>query len=128
MNLFLTSLIGNIFTADSAFAQATEAATTVVAQPAAPAWMQFVPFVVIISVFYFFLIRPQAKKQRESQTFLVGLKVGDQIITQAGILGRISGLTDKLATLEIANNVQIKVLRSQILTSQAVLQDKKEGN
>lgn len=108
-------------------AQTTEVATTAAAQPAPPAWMQFVPFVVIIGVFYFFLIRPQAKKQRETQTFLVGLKVGDQIITQSGILGRIAALTDKLATLEIANNVQIKVLRTQILTSQAILQDKKEG-
>ncbi len=115
----------------AAFAQVADttvaATTAVAAQPAAPAWMQFVPFVVIITVFYFFLIRPQAKKQKETQTFLVGLKVGDQVITQSGILGRISALTDKIATLEVANNVQIKVLRAQVATSQAALQDKKEG-
>ena len=128
MNLFSNLLFGSSFASQLALAQTTEVVTTAVAQPAPPAWMQFVPFIVIISVFYFFLIRPQAKKQKETQSFLVGLKVGDQIITQAGILGRIAGLTDKLATLEIANNVQIKVLRTQILTSQALLQDKKEGN
>ena len=129
MNLFSYSLFANLFlfANQSAFAQATEATTAIAAQPAAPAWMQFVPFIVIITVFYFFLIRPQAKKQRETQTFLVGLKVGDQVITASGILGRIAALTDKLATLEIANNVQIKVLRAQVVTSQAVLQDKKEG-
>lgn len=113
-----------------AIAQTTEMAATAATQPTPPAWMQFVPFIVIISVFYFFLIRPQAKKQKETQNFLVGLKVGDQIITQSGILGRIAALTDKLATLEVANNVQIKVLRAQILTNQALLQDKhdkKEG-
>ena len=123
MNLFtVLFLVGQ-----NVFAQTAEVATTAAAQAAPPAWMQFVPFVVIIGVFYFFLIRPQAKKQRETQMFLVGLKVGDQIITQSGMLGRIAALTDKLATLEIANNVQIKVLRTQILTSQAILQDKKEG-
>ncbi len=128
MNLFSNLLFGNSFASQLALAQTTEVVTTAAAQPAPPAWMQFVPFIVIIGVFYFFLIRPQAKKQKETQSFLIGLKVGDQIITQAGILGRIAGLTDKLATLEIANNVQIKVLRTQILTSQALLQDKKEGN
>ncbi len=125
MNLFTRLFFGISLASQLLFAQTTEVAA---AQPAPPAWMQFVPFIVIIGVFYFFLIRPQAKKQKETQAFLVGLKVGDQIITQAGILGRIAGLTDKLATLEIANNVQIKVLRTQILTSQALLQDKKEGN
>lgn len=93
----------------------------------APAWMQFVPFVIIIGVFYFFLIRPQAKKQKETSQFLSGLKNNDLVITQSGILGRITGLTDSVATLEVANGVQIKVLRSQITMSQSVLQAKKEG-
>ncbi|OFZ29688.1 MAG: preprotein translocase subunit YajC [Bdellovibrionales bacterium RIFCSPHIGHO2_01_FULL_40_29] len=121
-------LIVNLFLfGQTVLAQTTEVATATAAQPAPPAYMQFVPFVIIIGVFYFFLIRPQAKKQKETQTFLSGLKVGDQVITQSGILGRIAALTDKLVTLEVANNVQIKVMRSQVLTSQAVLQDKKEG-
>lgn len=106
---------------------ADEAAVAVVAPQQAPVWMQFVPFAIIIAVFYFFLIRPQAKKQKEAQEFLGGLKNGDQVITQAGILGRITGLTETVATLEVASEVQIKVLRSQILTSQAALQVKKEG-
>ena len=107
-----------------AFAQ--EIATPVAVQPPQAAWMQFVPFVVIIGVFYFFLIRPQAKKQKETQSFLSALKVGDQVITQSGILGRITALTDQLSTLEIANAVQIKVMRSQIAMSQESLQPKKE--
>ena len=93
----------------------------------APAWMQFVPFVIIIAVFYFLIIRPQAKKQKESQDFLSSLKVGDSVITQSGILGRITGLNEQIATLEIAPEVQIKVMRAQILMSQSVLQAKKEG-
>jgi preprotein translocase subunit YajC len=94
------------------------------APASAPAWMQFVPFVIIIGVFYVFLIRPQAKKQRETQNFLGALKVGDSVITQAGLLGRITGLNDLVATLEIADDVQIKVLRSQISMPQSILQKK----
>lgn len=117
-----------LFSSLQAFAQTAET-TAVAAAPmqAQPGWVQFVPFVIIIGVFYFFLIRPQAKKQKEAQQFLSGLKNGDQVITQAGILGRITGLTDTVATLEVASEVQIKVLRSQILMSQSVLQAKKEG-
>ncbi|MBC7742237.1 MAG: preprotein translocase subunit YajC [Bdellovibrionaceae bacterium] len=89
--------------------------------------MQFVPFAVIIGVFYFFLIRPQAKKQKEVQSFLSALKVGDQVVTQSGILGRVTALTDQIATLEVANNTQIKFLRAQVLMPQTTLQPKKDG-
>lgn len=109
-------------------AEAT-AQTAQVAAQQPPAWMQFVPFVIIIAVFYFFIIRPQAKRQKETQDFLSALRVGDQIVTQAGLLGRITALNDHIATLEVAHDVQVKVLRSQILMSQQALQlnTKKEG-
>lgn len=110
--------ISAILLSQAAFAQ--DAAAAPAGQP--PAWMNFVPFLVILVVFYFFLIRPQAKKQKEVQSFLSALKVGDQVITNSGILGRITGLTEAVANLEIANGVQIKILRSQILSSQASLQ------
>ncbi len=126
MKLFVSQFIGLFFVSLTSFAQTAEVATAATSA-APPAWMQFVPFVIIIGVFYFFLIRPQAKKQKETQAFLTGLKVGDQVITQSGILGRIASMTDAIVNLEIANNVQIKVLRAQVLTSQAVLQVKKEG-
>lgn len=118
-----------LFSSMQAFADlpAVAAETATAAPVAQPGWVQFVPFVIIIAVFYFFLIRPQAKKQKETQQFLSALKNGDQVITQSGILGRIAGLTDTVATLEVASEVQIKVLRSQILMSQSVLQAKKEG-
>lgn len=105
---------------------AQDVATAVQPQPP-PSWMQFVPFAVIIGVFYFFLIRPQAKKQKETQEFLSALKQGEQVITQSGILGRVTNLDTSVVTLEVAHNVQMKFLRSQILMSQSVLQAKKEG-
>jgi preprotein translocase subunit YajC len=100
-----------------AFAQAAPAAATVTPE-AAPAWMQFVPIAVIMFVFYFFLIRPQAKKQKEQVNFLSTLKSGDQVITQSGILGKISSINDHIVNLEIANNVNIKILKSQVLALQ----------
>jgi preprotein translocase subunit YajC len=102
-----------------AFAQATAAAAAPAEQP--PAWMQAVPILAIIVVFYFFMIRPQAKKHREQSQFLQSLKVGDQVITASGFLGKITGLSDQIANLEIANGVQIKLLRSQITMLQASL-------
>lgn len=65
-------------------------------------------------VFYFMLIRPQQKRAKEHQALLGGLKKGDRIVTTGGLLGRISGITDRLVTLEVAEKVRVQVLRSQI--------------
>lgn len=117
-----------VFTSFQALADVPAAAAAAAAPQQAPAWMQFVPFVIILGVMYFVVIRPQAKRQKETQNFLTSLKVGDQIVTQAGILGRITSLSDAIASIEIANQVQIKILRTQILMNQSALQTaKKEG-
>ena len=108
----------------STVALAQEAVTPVVAAgtPAAPPpWMQFVPFAVIIAVFYFFIIRPQSKKQKEQQSFISSLKVGDQVVTQSGIFGKVKGLSELTIDLEIAQNTQIKILRHQVITQQSTL-------
>lgn len=72
------------------------------------------PIAVMIVVFYFVLIRPQANKAKAQQTLLAGLKRGDQVVAANGILGTVEGLTEAVATLEIADGVKIKVLRSSI--------------
>jgi preprotein translocase subunit YajC len=116
------ALVATLLSGTVALAQ--NAAPAAGAQP--PGWVQFVPFLVIIVVFYFFLIRPQAKKQKETQSFLSSLRVGDQVITNSGMLGRIVEVQDAIVGLEIANGVRIKLLKSQIMSSQAVLQAAKE--
>lgn len=101
-------------------------------QPAAqPSFLEMMlPFIVIFGVFYFLVIRPQGKKQKDHQGFLNQLKRGDEVVTASGILGTIDGLTDLYVTLEVANNVKIKVLRTQIaalsknLTSTATAEKK----
>jgi len=93
------------------------------ADAAAPAGMaslaQFVPLILIFVVFYFLLIRPQQKKAKEHQNYLANLKKGDRVITGGGIHGQITGITDTVVTLEIAENVRIKVNRGAIAGSAA---------
>ena len=81
----------------------------------------FLPLILIFAVFYFLLIRPQQKKAKEHQIFLGNLKKDDQVVTSGGVHGKITGLTDKVVTLEIADNVRIKVSRQYIAGSVAAM-------
>lgn len=72
------------------------------------------PFAIMIGIFYFLIIRPQAQRQKAQQKVLSELKRGDEVVTSGGILGRIEGLTDLYVTLEISDGVRIKILRTQI--------------
>jgi preprotein translocase subunit YajC len=74
----------------------------------------FIPLVLIFAIFYFLLIRPQQKKAKSHKGFLDNLKEGATVMTSGGIHGEIKGLTDTFVTLEIANNVRIKVSRDHI--------------
>ncbi len=83
-------------------------------QSGASVFIQFVPLVLIFAIFYFLLIRPQQKKAKEHQDYLSSLKKGDEVMTSGGIIGRITGVTELVVTLELADNVRIKVARSYI--------------
>lgn len=72
------------------------------------------PFAVMFAVLYFLMIRPQQKKMKEQQNLMGSLKQGDEVLTSSGLLGKITGVTDKVVTLEIADNVRVKILKSQI--------------
>jgi preprotein translocase subunit YajC len=92
------------------------------AAPAAPnQLMSFVPLVLIFVVFYFLLIRPQQKKAKDHQDFLANMKKGDVVVSSGGIIGTITGLTDTVITLEVADNVRVKVSRPYILGSVSTL-------
>lgn len=78
----------------------------------------FLPLILIFVIFYFLLIRPQQKKVKDHQTYIAGLKKGDKVITNGGIHGEITGLTDTVVTLEIADNVRIKIARPHIAGAQ----------
>ena len=74
----------------------------------------FIPMIMIFVVFYFMLIRPQQKKQRELQDWLKSLKKGDEVVTSGGIIGKISGLKDNEVVLEVQEKVRMRFLRSHI--------------
>ena len=79
--------------------------------------VSFIPLILIFVIFYFLLIRPQQKKAKEHQAYLSNLKKGDMVVTSGGLHGQITGLTDTVVTLEIADNVRVKVSRQYILSS-----------
>ncbi len=74
----------------------------------------FLPLIIMVAIFYFLLIRPQQKKQKEHKNMLDNLQRGDTVITQGGLHGRITGLTDTTCTLEIAEKIRVKVQRGYI--------------
>ncbi len=75
--------------------------------------------VLIVAVFYFFMIRPQMKRQKEAKQFREGLKKGDRIITAGGIYGKIVDIQDNHAFVEIDTNVKIKVDKNSLVASPA---------
>lgn len=75
----------------------------------------FLPLILIIVVFYFFMIRPQMKRQKETQKFRDALQRGDKVVTSGGIYGRIDEIKDQIIFLEVAPNVKLKVDKSVVL-------------
>ena len=76
----------------------------------------FLPFIIIFVLFYFMLIRPQMKQAKEQRALIDNLKTGDEIISNSGILGKITKLGSQFATLEIAKDVEIKIQKQTIQT------------
>jgi preprotein translocase subunit YajC len=74
----------------------------------------FLPLILMFVVFYFLLIWPQQKKAKTHRQVLANLKKGDEVVTSGGLYGTITGITDTVVTLEIAEKVRIKVSRSSI--------------
>lgn len=72
------------------------------------------PMIMMFLIFYFILIRPQQKKQAEQRKLLDALKEGDNVVTLSGIHGTIRKVKDDIVTLQIADNVRIKINRSSI--------------
>ena len=72
------------------------------------------PLVLMFVIFYFFLIRPQNKRQKEHQEMLARLKKGDTIVTVGGLVGAIHSVSDAELMIEIAERTRVKVVRGQV--------------
>ncbi len=85
---------------------------------------QILPIVIVFVVFYFFLIRPQRKKEKQENDMRRGLEVGDDVITRGGIVGRVCNIKDDLITIESgANKVRITVQRWAIGAKETKISD-----
>jgi len=75
---------------------------------------QFGPIIIIFAIFYFLIIRPQQKREKERRDMLSSLKEGDDVITVGGIYGKILNIKDDIITLDVGDKIKIKVTRTAI--------------
>lgn len=95
--------------ATPAFAQAAGASSTSALAGS------FIPLVLMIGIMYFLLIRPQQRKAKEHRAMVEALRRGDQVVTQGGILGKVSRVMDDgIVEVEIADGVKIRVIKATI--------------
>jgi preprotein translocase subunit YajC len=73
-----------------------------------------VPLLAMFAVMYFLVFRPQQKRVKEQQQMLSQIQYGDEIVTSSGILGKITGIAEKVVTVEVSDKVHFKMLKSQI--------------
>ena len=78
------------------------------------ALMTFLPLVLIFVVFYFLLIRPQTKRAKEHRAMVAALEVGAEVVTNGGILGKVSELGDQYLSVEVAPGVNVRVQRQAV--------------
>jgi preprotein translocase subunit YajC len=76
--------------------------------------VSFVPFAIILVIFYVLILMPMQRRQKKVQEFQNSLKVGDKIVTTGGIYGQITRVNDKSVQLQIANNVRIEIARAAV--------------
>jgi preprotein translocase subunit YajC len=84
------------------------------AQPAAPGMMDFAFPVILLVLFYFMLIRPQSKKAKEHRAMQESLSKGDEVVTDGGLMGKIVSINENAISVQIADNVEVKVRRESI--------------
>ncbi len=74
----------------------------------------FLPMIALFVIFYFLLIRPQQKRQKEHRNMVAGLAKGDEIVTMGGVLGKITLVDENFISLEVANGIEIKVQKVSV--------------
>ena len=85
------------------------------AQGAPSAWVQLMPFALVLAIFYFVILLPMKRKQQKVQTFLDALKTGDRVVTSGGMYGTITRVGDQAVQLQVADKVRIEVSRNAIV-------------
>lgn len=84
------------------------------AQGAAPAWTGFLPIIGMVAIFWFLIIRPQMRQQKQQREKIAGVKKGDQVVTAGGLVGKVVKVDENYAEIEIAQGVKVKAVKSTI--------------
>jgi preprotein translocase subunit YajC len=87
---------------------------TILLQVSGGGIMGFLPMILIVVIFYFFMIRPQMKKAKDHKKYLEELKVNDKVVTSSGIHGRITEISDTTVLLDVGSNVKLRFDKSAI--------------
>ena len=90
--------------------------------------MTFLPFIAIIGIFYFLIIRPQNKKQKETQKMLSALKKGDRVVTIGGVHGSIQSVKEQTVVVKVDDNTKIEFNRSAIASITTVAKEEKSDS
>lgn len=77
-------------------------------------WLQLVPFVMILGIFYFIILLPMKRRQKKVEEFQASLKVGDRVVTTGGLYGQITKLNERTVQLQVADKVRIEVAKASI--------------
>ena len=88
------------------------AAGTAAAAP--PGWLQFLPIVGMVVIFWFLIIRPQMRQQKAHRDRIAAVKKGDQVVTAGGLVGKVIKVDDQYAEIEIAQGVRVKAVKATI--------------
>lgn len=126
MGVFGKLLVASTFLTQLLLGEGSPAAAPAV--PGREGLTPFIPLIMIFGVFYFLILRPQQKRQKDQLRFINELKRGDMVVTQSGIIGTIKTVGEKFVTLEVDQGVSLKILKSQILESAANLKDEKNSS
>ena len=77
-------------------------------------FVQLVPILLIFGIFYFLLLAPMRKRQKQHQALLVALKRGDRVVTNGGLLGEIAAVEERIVHLKLADNVKVRIVKTAI--------------
>ena len=84
--------------------------------PGAPsAWVQLLPFVLVVGIFYFVILLPMKRRQQKVQAFLSALKVGDRIVTTGGLYGTITRIAESSIQVQVADKVRVEMSRNAVV-------------
>jgi preprotein translocase subunit YajC len=84
----------------------------------------FLPLILIFVIFYFFMIRPQVRKQKELSSYRNALQKGDKVVTTGGIFGKIVDVKDNVVTVDVGGDIKLRIDKSAILKDPSDIQQK----